>query len=676
MPEQTVIDPINFTTGFAFIVGVGGDDYMRATANDANKLSAILKDQKIAGYGKDNVYCLTNQEASKINIEMKLENFVGLVKNRDDWENATVIIYLSGHGVQIDTGRLDANTETIFEYYFVPYYPSGTDLKVFAKDKNNLISFRRIQELLLPLHSVQKQFTVLDCCHSGGYNLELGANDGIESVTPSAVVVERLSQGTASVVITSCTGNQKSYVNKDAANTVFGECLFEALYGMGQSGVDDIVTFPSLYGYLTREVPRKTIKSQTNLPQAAIPRVTYRGNTVGDVQLCRYNPVLKAATHVEPVVPSFLGKTALWAMGIESEEITFADKTINKISSYLTVVLALSVIAFGSYFILKPSDNTDNKADAKPTPFSATAVNSTGLPKPTESPVVFENQNKSKPCGTTNEVGTLLQNQPHGAYKLILGRKDERINDSDFLPTIYLFKNPVKSTNLVEVSCASESGKFKFQNVPENVGDVKIWFAYPPQFIPASKVIVLLQNSSLAEENYNIGEITIRKKTSNDVSSVNAQVQKMGDFAEATGDWETANYCFRYLIKQEPNNTTLEPERRDYFAMHSGKASSKRRDNFYDDIINRLFFGTTTLGINDEDLLKDYSETIQCETMPIKIRKDALKAFASATANDEYIKTKDEIIKTLNDRLTNATEQEKTFLEDAHKQLKKKEEEK
>jgi Caspase domain len=680
MPEQTIIDPINFTTGFAFIVGVGGDDYMRATANDANKLAAILKDQKIAGYGKDHVYCLTNQEANKVNIERKLNEFVGLVKDRLDWKNATVIIYLSGHGVQIDTGRFDANTETIFEYYFVPYYPPNTDLRDFAKNTDNLISFTKIQQILAPLESVHKQFTILDCCHSGGAN-QMGAGAEL-TVTPSEEVRQRLSNATVSAVITSCKGEQKSFVKPDGQTTIFGECLFEALYGKGQSGVRDMVRFLALSSYLTEQVPERTKKYYGNVVAGReIPEVTFDLGGVGNVELCRFNSTFRLAKTIEPVVPSVMGKPVLFAMGInresnqniekiKSNQVTFADKTINKISSFLTVVLALGVIAFGSYFILNCPGSTLIVGDTEATPVPTTVVNGTitnGSPKPTEPSVVFENLNKSKPCGTVKDVGSLLKNQPFGTLKLIDGDREERfVVDSP--PTIYLFQSPFESTNLIEVSCISEIEKFQFKNVPENPGAVQILIGFPPQYIPT------IEEVSEIKESGNLGVIEIRKITK--IRANNSWVLKLSKFAKATNDWETANYCFRYLLKLSKSPSAVESQWLDYFREGIGAISTESRNSLYDDIIRRLFLSTRPTAINGSTLLTEYGKIIEAESIPLKIRKDAVKAFVSATANDEYNKTKDEIKKTLNDKLANATEQEKTFLEDALKQLKKKEEEK
>src|SRR5947209_5479097 len=107
MPQTT------FAHGYALLVGVGAD--LPVTVTDATALHDVLVDPARAAYPAQptkHVHLLTEQQATRNGI---LTAFDQLIEQVKDDAAATVIVYFSGHGIEVKhAGKAP-------EYFLVPY---------------------------------------------------------------------------------------------------------------------------------------------------------------------------------------------------------------------------------------------------------------------------------------------------------------------------------------------------------------------------------------------------------------------------------------------------------------------------------------------------------------------------------------------------------------------------
>jgi hypothetical protein len=96
-----------FTSGFAAIVGVGAD--LPNTVDDAAGLADILKDPCRCAYPTGQVQLLTGEGATRACILDALDRLAQTAT-----EEATAIVYFSGHGYHVQTPIGEA-------YYLMPF---------------------------------------------------------------------------------------------------------------------------------------------------------------------------------------------------------------------------------------------------------------------------------------------------------------------------------------------------------------------------------------------------------------------------------------------------------------------------------------------------------------------------------------------------------------------------
>jgi uncharacterized caspase-like protein len=94
-----------FQQGHALIIGVGAD--LPNTVADANGLSTILRDEARCAYSPSQIHLLTGPSATRDAVLNALNT---LAQSTD--QNATVVVYFSGHGYQVSTSVSDAKFTT------------------------------------------------------------------------------------------------------------------------------------------------------------------------------------------------------------------------------------------------------------------------------------------------------------------------------------------------------------------------------------------------------------------------------------------------------------------------------------------------------------------------------------------------------------------------------------
>ncbi|WP_437291053.1 caspase family protein [Sorangium sp. So ce406] len=232
-----------FSSGYALLVGVGGD--LPVTARDAEDLAALLRDPARAGYPDDQVDVLTGPQATRTGILAALD----LLAQRTLGDpEATAIIYYSGHG-----GRFGPTAE-MARYYLLPH---GWDEA--RRDETGVSG----DELTARIRAVpaKRLLVLLDCCHAAGLPRPKDGASVAAFAKSGLPEIDGLRSGAGQMVLTSCRGDEKSYIRQGASNSVFTACLLEALQGsapsyLGFAWALDVIS------YLLREVPGRAPASQ------------------------------------------------------------------------------------------------------------------------------------------------------------------------------------------------------------------------------------------------------------------------------------------------------------------------------------------------------------------------------------------------------------------------------
>ncbi|WP_159787882.1 caspase family protein [Sodalinema gerasimenkoae] len=245
---NTVIEMVKkFQHGYALLIGVGYENSLPATVNDAKDIYGVLVDSRLAAYPQQQVQLLTEEASTKANILAELDTLANQVRGNPE---ATVWIYYSGHGFF---------SEQTQEYFLIPY-----DYSLREIEDTSISS----QEWSIKIEEIKakKLIVWLDCCHAGGMlSKELDGLPFCESPPPKGIF-KGLNSGSGRVVVASCKQNQKSYILDGAVNSVFTTCLLEVLQGQGLTDFDDeYIRFFQIMSYLYHKVP-ESVKTKPQNP--------------------------------------------------------------------------------------------------------------------------------------------------------------------------------------------------------------------------------------------------------------------------------------------------------------------------------------------------------------------------------------------------------------------------
>ena len=228
-----------FTHGHALVIGVGAD--LPNTVDDAVGLADILKDPERCAYPPGQVRMLTGPEATRAAV---LDGLAALKARSND--EATVIVFFSGHGYQVQTA---IGTQ----YFLMPYGYRGDNLPGTA------VSGGELSDALRAIRS-QKLLLLLDCCHAGGLD-DIKAPGVTFTKSPiPAEAVEALAAGRGWAIIASSTAGELSFAGKPYS--AFTRALLEALCGRGAARADGLVRVADLALHTREMVPARTHNRQ------------------------------------------------------------------------------------------------------------------------------------------------------------------------------------------------------------------------------------------------------------------------------------------------------------------------------------------------------------------------------------------------------------------------------
>jgi hypothetical protein len=224
----------DFIHGYALIIGVGDD--LPMTVDDALGLSDVLLDPARCAFPAAHVRVLTSRHASRDEVLAALDWLT--VKVQADPE-AMVIVFFSGHGVVIKTGRL---------------LTFGWDLTDLPRTTISSVEFN---ERLRAIQA-QKLVVLLDCCHAGKMAEAKGVPLLQSPIPPK--LVDTLKAGSGRVVIASSRKDEVSYTGRPYS--VFTGALLEALAGYGAFEKDGYSRVLDVALWVGRKVPERTDERQ------------------------------------------------------------------------------------------------------------------------------------------------------------------------------------------------------------------------------------------------------------------------------------------------------------------------------------------------------------------------------------------------------------------------------
>ncbi|QAA80571.1 hypothetical protein EI546_01970 [Aequorivita sp. H23M31] len=245
----------NLKNVYALLIGVGND--LPVTVKDATAIYNILADETIAGYLPENITLLTDNKATRKNI---LASFDNLIEKSD--ENASVLIYYSGHG-----GCYSDNTFLRKE----DWKPEDQNKKYFhlcpfdydpVNYEKTWVKAEEVKEKISKLKSRRLVF-FLDCCHAAGITKD---GPGILSKAAGHLsqqdgLAQTLDDGKGMSIISSCREDQLSYIMQGDSNSLYTKCMIEVLRGKGKTDFSDpFIRISEVVQYIFKKVPEANPK--------------------------------------------------------------------------------------------------------------------------------------------------------------------------------------------------------------------------------------------------------------------------------------------------------------------------------------------------------------------------------------------------------------------------------
>jgi hypothetical protein len=234
--------------GHALIVGVGGKNDLPHTVDDAEGISEILLDSGRCAYPEEQVRLLTGAKAKRAAVLKGLEALSQVE------EDASVIVYFSGHGYRVGNGKKAA-------YYLMP---NGYDID---RLKQTAISGAEFAERLSDIKA-KRLLVMLDCCHAGGFSGVQALPPGAKAPKGAALMkaplppeAERMfGSREGRIIIASSTGSEVSFAGEPYS--AFTTALIAALCGEGAAKEDGYVRVMDLALYTREAVVALTEKQQ------------------------------------------------------------------------------------------------------------------------------------------------------------------------------------------------------------------------------------------------------------------------------------------------------------------------------------------------------------------------------------------------------------------------------
>lgn len=241
-----------FKHGYALIIGVDDNKIQRlrlpVVAKDVQALHDVLIHPQRCGYLPENVRMLKGELATRENIFDSLYWIQDKVAGDN---NATVIIYFSGHGMR--------DKQSGFSYY-IPY-----DVSEISKIRKYAI---RAESFSAEINGIEARrlLLIFDSNFFSNYpNMNMIFPSGSFSLKDYELETNSahfLGKGMGKAILCSSNGMSATYVRKDGKMSIFTYHLIEALTGHATyPNNDNMILVTDIMSWIAREVP-KTAESE------------------------------------------------------------------------------------------------------------------------------------------------------------------------------------------------------------------------------------------------------------------------------------------------------------------------------------------------------------------------------------------------------------------------------
>ena len=209
---------------------------------DAKGIASVLASQQGKLYNRVHQRLLTNQDATRKNIQKSLEWMY-----QESTQKDLSVIFIAGHGMK----------DTRDNYYFLPHEGDPESL-LFSG-----VKWFDFQDIVSSLPS--KVILMVDTCHSGSVT---GKRRGISDITDA--LRDLMSSDSGVVVMTASTGKEVSQERSDWGHGAFTKAVIEGLRGKADYNSDGIVDMKEIDLYTTQRV--KTLTGGSQHPTTEIPK--------------------------------------------------------------------------------------------------------------------------------------------------------------------------------------------------------------------------------------------------------------------------------------------------------------------------------------------------------------------------------------------------------------------
>jgi ankyrin repeat protein len=230
---------------YAVVVGISkyqdkNINKIDSATTDAEDFAKFLKDQKKV-FNEQHVRLLTDDEATKMEIDILLQSWLGKAKESD-----TIVIFLSGHG------EPDLHSSNAF--YFLPWDVRPQYLAQTAVRMSGFLN--RVHE-----YKAKRVLLIADSCHSGGFLSEMSGpqakSQGAKAVALTRFM-EEMDASSGVAALFSSKPDQISWHLPPMRNSVFTHFLLKGLRGKADENRDGMVTFYEAYQYAWRLTKQRT----------------------------------------------------------------------------------------------------------------------------------------------------------------------------------------------------------------------------------------------------------------------------------------------------------------------------------------------------------------------------------------------------------------------------------
>ena len=226
---------------YALVVGIANYQKIKklppTILKDAQDIYDLLIDPHHCGYSKDNVTFLKDGAATRTAL---CETLTELAQRST--EDATVFIYISSHGGQVEYGPYQG------EYLL----PVDADFTSGASLAQSAISGTEFTEALRAI-SARKVLVIFDCCHSGGIGQPKDATIPILKTGLPESYYDALKEGIGRVILASSRSSEFSYVLSGVENSLFTKHLLAGMRG-GIPSEDGLIRIFDIFEYIQPKV--------------------------------------------------------------------------------------------------------------------------------------------------------------------------------------------------------------------------------------------------------------------------------------------------------------------------------------------------------------------------------------------------------------------------------------